>query len=68
MPVDWDLPGRRQRYFNVENYLERNLAIGHPSADDPPFYMEYGMALGDPISEGDRAIALNVHKSFFGKL
>ena len=65
MPADWDLPGSRQRYFNVENYLEKNLAICHTSADHPPIYMKYGMALGDPISEGDRTTALNVHQVVF---
>jgi|GEM_PF-3755163 len=29
--------------------------------------MEYGMALGDPIPEGDRTIALNVHRAVFWK-
>ena len=62
MPVDWDLAGSRPRYFNVENYLEKNLAICHTSADHPPIYLEYGMALGDPIFEGDRAFALNVYQ------
>ena len=29
--------------------------------------MEYGMALGDPIPEGDRTIALNVRRAVFWK-
>ena len=65
MPADWDLPGSRQRYFDVESYLEKNLAICHTPADHPPIYLEYGMALGDPIFEGDRAFALNVHQVVF---
>ena len=35
------------------------------SADHPPIYLEYGIALGDPIFEGDRAFALNVHQVVF---
>ena len=65
MPVHWDLPVIRQRYFNVENYLEKNLAICQTTVDDLPTYMEYGVALGDPIPEGDRTIALNVHQVVF---
>ena len=65
MPADWDLPGSRQRYFDVESYLEKNSAICHRSADHRPTYMEYEMVLGDPIPEGDRTIALNVHEVFF---
>ena len=40
--------------------------ISHVSADDPPTYMNYGMAPGDPIPEGDRATAWKVHHVIFG--
>ena len=67
MPFDWDLPRIRQKYLNVENYLEKNLAICHASVDDPPTYMEYGLGLGDPIPEGDRTIAWKVYHVVFGQ-
>ncbi len=41
-------------------------AINHVSADDPPTYMNYGMAPGDPIPEGDRATGWKVHHVIFG--
>jgi acetyl esterase len=36
------------------------------SADDPPTFMTYGMAPGDPVPEGDRATAFQVHHVNFG--
>jgi hypothetical protein len=45
--------------------MEKNLDICHASADHSPIYLEYGMALGDPIVEGDRTFALNVHQVVF---
>ena len=36
------------------------------SADDPPTFMSYGMAPGDPVPEGDRATAWKVHHVTFG--
>ena len=38
------------------------------SADDPPTYMRYGMAPGDPVPEGDRARGWKVHHVNFGLL
>lgn len=41
-------------------------AIGLVSADDPPTFMRYGMAPGDPVPEGDRAQGWKVHHVNFG--
>ncbi len=41
-------------------------AISLVSADDPPTYMRYSMAPGDPIPEGDRANGWKVHHVQFG--
>ena len=43
-------------------------AISLVSADDPPTYMRYGMAPGDPVPEGDRARGWKVHHVEFGLL
>jgi acetyl esterase/lipase len=40
--------------------------IGLVSADDPPTFMRYGMAPGDPIPDGDRAQGWKVHHVNFG--
>jgi acetyl esterase len=40
--------------------------INHVSADDPPTYMNYRMAPGDPIPEGDSATTWKVHHVIFG--
>jgi len=45
---------------------EKISVINLVSADDPPTYMNYGMAPGDPIPEGDRATAWKVHHVIFG--
>ncbi len=41
-------------------------AISLVSADDPPTFMSYGMAPGDPVPEGDSATAWKVHHVIFG--
>ena len=43
-------------------------AVSLVSADDPPTYMRYSMAPGDPIPEGDRARGWKVHHVQFGLL
>lgn len=43
-------------------------AVSLVSADDPPTYMRYSMAPGDPIPEGDRARGWKVHHVRFGLL
>lgn len=47
---------------------QRISAIPLVSADDPPTYMRYGMAPGDPIPESDRATGWKVHHVQFGLL
>ena len=44
----------------------RISAIGLVSADDPPTFMRYGMAPGDPVPDGDRAQGWKVHHVNFG--
>lgn len=43
-------------------------AVSLVSSDDPPTYMRYSMAPGDPIPEGDRARGWKVHHVRFGLL
>ncbi len=43
-------------------------AVSLVSADDPPTYMRYGMAPGDPVPAGDRATGWKVHHVQFGLL
>ncbi len=45
---------------------EKVSVINHVTADDPPTYMNYGMAPGDSIPEGDRATSWKVHHVIFG--
>ena len=45
---------------------EKISAINLASADDPPTYMSYRMAPGDPIPEGDQATGWKVHHVTFG--
>ena len=42
-------------------------AVSLLSADDPPTFMSYSMAPGDPVPEGDRATASKVHHVNFGQ-
>ena len=50
----------------IASIAEKISAINLASADDPPTYMSYRMAPGDPIPEGDRATSWKVHHVTFG--
>ncbi len=45
---------------------KRISAVNLVSADDPPTYLQYGMAPGDPVPAGDRAEGWKVHHVVFG--
>ena len=45
---------------------EKISAVSLVSADDPPTFLSYRMAPGDPVPEGDRATGWKVHHVRFG--
>ena len=46
--------------------IKKISVISLVSADDPPTFMSYGMAPGDPVPKGDRAEGWKVHHVNFG--
>jgi len=83
MDFDWwrsNIPGYDKPHrdpagiFGTEDRAEQSAiakqlsAVSLVSADDPPTYMRYSMAPGDPIPEGDRARGWKVHHVQFGLL
>ncbi len=81
MELDWwleNIPGYDQPHRNPARLfgtadrdelaaLAKRLSVIHlVSKDDPPTYMRYGMAPGDPVPDGDRARGWKVHHVNFG--
>ena len=83
MDFDWwmsNIPGYDELHrdpagiFGTDDPAERSAiakelsAVSLVSADDPPTYMRYSMAPGDPVPEGARARGWKVHHVRFGLL
>jgi len=79
--LDWwlnNLPGYKKLHIDPADLygtsdgakqaavINQISAWSNVSADDPPTFMTYGMAPGDPVPEGDRATAFQVHHVNFG--